>query len=72
METLLDLFKENYKPCAISPIRSLHETFIYKQGFTQNDIENLLKNNIIEKSGMHAYKFTDYFIKDWKKLKIKY
>ena len=48
MKTLLNLFKENYKPCAISPIRSLHESFIYKQGFTQNDIENLLKNNIIE------------------------
>jgi len=62
---LLDLFKENFKPCAIVPYLGLAKEFIINNGFTTKDINLLINDGKIEKHGKNGFRFTSQFMKEW-------
>ena len=63
-EKLRQLFYENYKPCAIPPVLGLSKIFIAKNGFTKEDILELIAEGFIEKDG-NRYRMTKDALKDF-------
>ncbi len=61
---LKKLFYNNYKPCKVLPVLGLTEYFILNNGFSKEDIENLILHGFIEKVG-NGYRMTQNTLKEW-------
>ena len=62
---LLNLFEENFRPCAVVPMLGLSKEFILKNGFTIEDINCLIKDGKIQKYKEDGFRFTSQFMKEF-------
>lgn len=70
-QQLINLFKEYFEPYATIPVLGLAKSFIKKEGYSENDIQDLIDRNCIEKSDT-GYRMTSEYIKQWAGNSYKY